>query len=1043
MEDSSDASQGSPPPLPQSQWSRRYNIPTQVPSVGQGLCWMDPQYPSLDVDTLQPTNAPGPGEKFPCPEPQDMDSLFLSEQLQSRTYALRTWEAAVLTSMNPYMEPTDEHTLGRDLDLEPKRSCTLINESEWMSFFHKERWNLDFTNPEVGMRWSVDDPKIWHAMRPSIDLANRLLKAACYHKWMATLINPNHVAALGDVELPLQNPAGRKGNIWKMLDVDPRCLLSPADTLNMLNGLLGTARFGFFDQHNTQDPTDVVDAYTFPSPYPENFNGPVLTEPSRSQIIVNVELIQPLLDNSLPAHTRRTTQVVLGITLAHELMHAVFLEQLRRHMRLPVRPYPTPRWYYETYDYNENVYELGESFEKSIFGHRFNEAGRPHSSSWVGPRYRSRVLFLLGALNWPTRSCFYKSYGIHRHQLPQSERAPVPSIYHFWLMSMPFWHNVVDKYGLDALRIPRMLHSEYDEGYSVAGWDQDPGVGASPLAPPLKRLARLLHQARLKWQEWREPWYKDSLARWQLTPYSDGRKRTQLDFILTTLMTGRTPMDERYMVTICTDWMEPYHWPSSRLLVNRPEGRDVEDYRRTDWFYRALAMLIAAAIPTHPEPLRAYVTPHYPVGVPWSMRTGPHFFSLEELGARQTAVVECMTMRGRAGQQMELHYPAYGLEPYLPMGLKEYRTRLVQIAKVYWRNYELHMTVVPRGLKTAFSNTCEQLLQQIERHAAHDAADNLATDSWLDFPFRLPPYGELGTTRVFGFDEAYELREAADDDTFGQVVLEPDNVGELPAWAFAGTASSPQEEAPLNLFTMRQFSVAEVYDYGESVGRPMVLVDRVSWTAVYTWPEVARCLGLDATEPWALTTWTQEGRFLRASDATMFLALDAASRPQPVGRLIRVVREEDPALWTRTTESTFVTILGYVYNITDIKFGESTHSERELGRIMRKIAGGNPQQDLLRAGVNIDAVVDMLEQYKVAVIQQRVTPVQSDQVFTRKDVKWHRHRKAHTGFYIIIRNNVYDIKAAFTPEGSIIYKISGAGMPRRLLKKCTRTPTVS
>lgn len=133
---------------------------------------------------------------------------------------------------------------------------------------------------------------------------------------MATFVNPFHVTALKDVELPLQNPQNRKGTIWKMLDMDPRYLLSPADTLEMLSQLLVTTRFGFYDQYNTQDPTHVVDAYTFPTPYPDGARGPADANTVQSQIIVSVELIQPLIDGNLPAHTRRTTQVILGITVA-------------------------------------------------------------------------------------------------------------------------------------------------------------------------------------------------------------------------------------------------------------------------------------------------------------------------------------------------------------------------------------------------------------------------------------------------------------------------------------------------------------------------------------------------------------------------------------------------------------------------------------------------------------------------------------------------------------------------------------------------------
>lgn len=81
-----------------------------------------------------------------------------------------------------------------------------INEDNWLPLFAKKRWyNLnrpisqELWGPldryvDANATWSVDNPLLWDAMRPAIELSDRLMRATLLHPlYVDCLIWTRHI----------------------------------------------------------------------------------------------------------------------------------------------------------------------------------------------------------------------------------------------------------------------------------------------------------------------------------------------------------------------------------------------------------------------------------------------------------------------------------------------------------------------------------------------------------------------------------------------------------------------------------------------------------------------------------------------------------------------------------------------------------------------------------------------------------------------------------------------------------------------------------
>ncbi|KAM0276479.1 hypothetical protein ACHAQH_006706 [Verticillium albo-atrum] len=165
-----------------STWTTRYGVSRTSPHVGHGRSWIDPEFPRLDPNTLEPVNPPRLGESIPEPHPEDLDRLFHTEELQRIALGgMRTWEAILIAQQEENI-PKDMQPLAWNTTLAESK---LIDESKWLNVLKKDRWVCDFAETFNGRTktWTVDEPRFWGEFRQVLDISDRILKEAANTTW--------------------------------------------------------------------------------------------------------------------------------------------------------------------------------------------------------------------------------------------------------------------------------------------------------------------------------------------------------------------------------------------------------------------------------------------------------------------------------------------------------------------------------------------------------------------------------------------------------------------------------------------------------------------------------------------------------------------------------------------------------------------------------------------------------------------------------------------------------------------------------------------
>jgi hypothetical protein len=134
-------------------------------------------------------------------EGRDFDRLFYCEQLQTqRLYGPKIWEVASLNRwiwFSSQIGLVSGGHLRRDAESADvfrqlfEDSIIHVDGTQWFPFWRKERWydlssDPALTQPSTrGGTWSVDEPKVWDALKICLELADRILKALIKdrHSW--------------------------------------------------------------------------------------------------------------------------------------------------------------------------------------------------------------------------------------------------------------------------------------------------------------------------------------------------------------------------------------------------------------------------------------------------------------------------------------------------------------------------------------------------------------------------------------------------------------------------------------------------------------------------------------------------------------------------------------------------------------------------------------------------------------------------------------------------------------------------------------------
>ncbi|KXH63391.1 cytochrome b5-like Heme/Steroid binding domain-containing protein [Colletotrichum nymphaeae SA-01] len=987
-------------------WERYYGVGETHPLRRNGLSWMDPIFPSIDPQTLEIIE-PHSGI-IPQPSPPELDDLLLSERQQlSSLSGLRTWEAAVLAKTEAYTTTGEGQVLiSNEIQ---------VDESSWLPVWSRDRWMIDFTAPPSsstnwsGSRlWSAHDPIIWGVLRKAIQIADNIVRKSLEGDWLQSLLIPEN---LESHETTLLSGSSKVGKIWRMKSSP--VIRKPAEELIQLlssPSLLKRIFWTFNDKTtlNSYQPDGIIKGLT--APY-DLLEGPIT-------IFVNISGIKTLLDANVTQSSRSAALVCVADTLVHELMHVIGFQNLSSEVLL--QKLGVPLHGFEIFGPQEHQCELGWSFEQHAFGGTVFGLIPKRDRNLLSINYAPLILSIN---RFPHVSDPTLTYDFLLDSPTIKTSWPLPSLWHTSLSSEAFWTQIVSKYGYPSLKAPKMLEVTQENGnrgfdtlwfwpIEKSAWFKEDFVPQNFQADELKMSARSLHSRRLKYQRMR-PWFKDTFAMWQMTPYSQVDPRHRLS-CLTIPLVRRNQRDEFDTDRLVNLLIHPLCVGYNQYGVLEYEVRQrdfqarIHDENTTQWFWRAIGFLLLASLPVRVEEVVPAKQPKRLLSNPWTI-TQSLPLSQSTKDAIQAQVETACAERW--------FYPTFKLrrrhmqdhnDPYLA---RSDRHSNIDLAETAFNTYT-SLCIEPAGLRDAFVAECSSLRAQLDADFANGYT------SWLDFRFQVPRYpGQTYDRRTLSLldfhrsganpgnspdkdsgDRAAEIFHGEDPAKFPSI--------DLPAFAKAGIVTVPSKPGESHQrYQLPFYTVAELYDNAKVLGDELILVENGHHLDVHKCSAICRSLELDEDELPEFTKPTFYGTQL--TDYGVGCLYEADIPSLPLGRVVRVLREDDIAQCDGTGgDPLWIRIHNSVFDITHLK----CLSEPALRRLLASNPGGDPSLELLQDGYSLDEIKKSLAPWRVGMTAKTpgvVADKHSIRTFTPQSLRRHEFRE--TGMYVAIENKVYNI----------------------------------
>ncbi|KAJ0163654.1 putative Delta(5) fatty acid desaturase C [Colletotrichum tanaceti] len=1031
--------------IPKQGWAKHYCVGKPRPRRSDGLSWIDPVFPAIDPVTLR-LDDPSPA-RIPQPPPERLDDLYTSEAQQTnKLFGMRTWEAAVLAEADVYAAANEAPWIAGTAGAAGTGDAgsVVVREWTWFPFWARDRWVIDFTVPPnwsntwtTAHLWSAQDPAVWAVLREAIQIADNMLRCCLLTPWFQSVVNPANYES-GWKEVPLGS--GQMGKLWWMRN-PPVQLLTAEDTVKRLLRVLGRRVFWTFNDKARQanyEPDGITHGLTVPV---KGFvTGPIA-------IFIDVLELRTLLDPMTTGRSRKSALANVADTvrtIVHELMDG------RSCLPPPVARYRllTTNAQHTQFGPNENQSELGHSWETDTFGGKFSTVVTEESAEYFHTTTGAGLI--IGLTEWPLYwDCHQWTFDQPRDFTAAFTKWPVPGLWTQSLSSQAFWECVVGRFGAACLRAPKMLYATLvlgDDGYPVpltyprdktTRWVAD-FAPAQHHAASLRSLARELHARRQKHARLR-PWYVDTFAMWQLTPWNGRRYREDLAWLRDVGFVRRNDRQEANAQGIVQRWTHPFKmgtnpdgslgvWASRSHYGNVPREVGI-----TVWFWRALGYLLYAALPARLPKTTPVKKPRGAQATHWTLNPAVPLTAEQRRDAEDTI---------QAAEAARWEYPAIwllGRHKTLdtPSAVRRARLEAVQLARDTYDIFE-SLCVRPAGLRRAFEAACDAMQVRIEA----DRPANYA--SWLDFDFDMPPYpGKTEDGQALGIMEFWAAGKLwkqppgiGYEDPSGEVLRGEDptismqTCAGLPAFAMRGLAgeayasSRPggrrnrHRDRSRPRAMMPYFTLAELHDHAERFGEPLVLVEDGLDLEVYRRSAVSRALGVARDEVLALTRRTFYGRQLtREATRRLFEVEEEEEEDEKeeghpalaIGRVVRVLREEDVALSDgRDGRPLWIRMHRSVFDVTDLK----CVSEPKLTELLRSVPGGDPSRNLRGQGYSLAEVRKSLAIWRIGILAAAagsgaVADRHSVRTFTPKMLRGHEFREV--GMYVAIDGRVYDI----------------------------------
>ncbi|KAK1714318.1 hypothetical protein BDP67DRAFT_401691 [Colletotrichum lupini] len=471
------------------------------------------RYPNWDT-----TREAFEDDKNPVPKPPSVaiDWLFLSETFQMRalgglrmpeywalqdidaygpTYRVSDVTGAIEDESDPFIDADPREKLSSFMDgltLYPYVSWATsdfveVDETKWFKIFRRERWS-SYKHPDPnGLSIDIDDDATWAKISRVIDLANRILKEAVSHEWLASFLKEDSREVRRDVTVESKHQATRKGTIVRVKPVSPESRLSPTEARKVLDDIADTFFWGFYLREESPSAIGLTSKLI-------DKNGRLL-----KWMRVGIEYFQPIFQNMMFQDP--------------EGRQATFLVT-------------------KTFWDEEKYAEAGISWEMSFFGFSLKDVSS-------GPQRAGHALFGIRA-PWPA-FCVSSAGRMDTYdngpltEAFREHRPGIPAIVPCAMTSSDFWETHVPKYGYKALRYKGVCVSErvWESHYQDAARTSR----AKILDPPYSEYGRLDHSMRMIAQRLRlrrlelrrlRPWYKEEYTKWHATIYAETQLRCKL-----------------------------------------------------------------------------------------------------------------------------------------------------------------------------------------------------------------------------------------------------------------------------------------------------------------------------------------------------------------------------------------------------------------------------------------------------------------------------------------------------------------------------------
>ncbi|KAK1708887.1 uncharacterized protein BDZ83DRAFT_745321 [Colletotrichum acutatum] len=903
-----------------SRWERYYGVGETHPLRQSGLSWMDPIFPSIDPQTLEIIEPPH--NTIPQPSPPELDDLLLSERQQlSCLSGLRTWEAAVLAKTEAYTVTGEEQAMiGNEIQ---------VDESSWLPVWSKDRWMIDFTAPPNSSTnwsgshlWSAHDPIIWGILRKAIQIADNILRKSLEGDWLQSLLIPENIESH---DTTLLSGSTKIGRIWRMKS-SPASRKPAKELIQLLScpSLLNRVFWTFNDKTtlNSYQPDGITKGLTAPYDLSE---GPIT-------VFVNILGIKTLLDADATQSSKSAALVCLADTLVHELMFGP----------------------------QEHQCELGWSFEQHAFGGTVFGLVPKRDGNFLSANYAPLILSIN---RFPYVSDPTLTYDFLLDSPTIETRWPLSSLWHTSLSSEPFWTQIVSKYGYSSLKAPKMLEVTRENGnrgfYQPWIWAIEKSARFKEDFVPRNYQAnalKILQSRRLKYQRMR-PWFKDTYAMWQMTPYSQVDPRHRLSRLTQVPLVRRNHRHELdtdrlaglLIHPLCTGYNQ--YGVLEYEFSQRDFQARIYDENKSQWFWRA-------------------------IGERW-------LYPPIKLQRRHL------------------------LDPNDPYLARSDRHSCIDLAETAFNTYA-SLCIEPPGLRDAFVAECTSLRAQLDADFANGYT------SWLDFRFSVPQYPGQTILSLLDFHWAGENSGNSPDKYSGDRAAEIFH-GEdpakhpsldLPAFAKAGIFTVPSKPGESHQrYQLPYYTVAELYDHAKLIGDELILVENGHHLDVHKCSAICRSLELDEDELPEFTKPTFYGTQLTDDGVGCLHEADIPSLP--LGRVVRVLRGDDIAQCDGTGgEPLWIRIHNDVFDITYLK----CVSEPGLRRLLANNSGGDPSLELLQDGYSLEEIKKSLTPWRVGMLAKTpgtVANKHSVRTFTPQSLR--RHEFEETGMYVVIENKVYNI----------------------------------